>query len=234
MILPGLMCDARMFAAQQTAFDATVIDGYYGGAATIEAMAEHALSGIPDGCALFGHSMGGRVALAMWRMAPNRIARIAIANSGVHPVRPGEAEARHALLALGRTEGMAALVDRWLPPMVGPALPFDSDGYRTLRTMAIDAGVEVYAAQIAALLARPDAISVLPTLACPVAIIGGAHDQWSPVAQQQSIAAAIPGAMIEIVADAGHMAPAEQPEAFNRAVARWLVHPNPQPSPSKG
>jgi pimeloyl-ACP methyl ester carboxylesterase len=235
VILPGLMCDDRLFGAQVDAFDAHVIDGYYGGADSIGAMARYALARIPDGCALLGHSMGGRVALEMWRQAPQRIARIAIANSGVHPVRPGEAEARHALFELGRREGAAALVDRWLPPMVGPGTLPESATYRSLRTMAIEAGVDVYAAQIGALLARPDALAVLPTLTCPVAIIGAEHDRWSPVEQQQSIAAAIADAGLSIVADAGHMAPAEQPDGFNRAVARWLARPAASPvSPSRG
>ena len=128
----------------------------------------------------------------MWVRAPHRIAGIAIANSGVHPVREGEAESRNALLDLGRRDGAAALADRWLPPMLGPDTP--DDVYATLHAMATQAGVDVFAAQIRALLARPDAEAVLPTLTCPVAIIGAEHDVWSPVAQQQAIAAAIPDA----------------------------------------
>ncbi len=223
VILPGLLCDARLFAAQVAAFDAVVVDGFYGHADSIGAMADWALARMPDGAALMGHSMGGRVALEMWRRAPDRIAGIAIANSGVHPVRPGEADTRHALLDLGRRSGAAALVDRWLPPMMVPGTSTDDTVYRTIHAMAVDAGVDVFATQIRALLDRPDAESVLPTLTCPVAVIGAEHDGWSPVAQQQAIAAAAPDAVLTIIPRAGHMAPAEAPAAFNRVVDDWLA-----------
>ncbi|MFD1789875.1 alpha/beta fold hydrolase [Sphingomonas floccifaciens] len=230
VILPGLLCDERLFAAQVAAFDGLVIDGFYAGADSIGAMADHALSRMPAGAALLGHSMGGRVALEMWRRAPERIAGIAIANSGVHPVRDGEAAARHALLDLGRREGAAALVDRWLPPMVAEGTA--AEVYDPLHAMATDAGVEIFAAQIHALLTRPDAESVLPTLTCPVAIIGAEQDRWSPVVQQRAIADAIPTAELSIVPHAGHMAPAEAPSAFNRAVSDLLARIDSTPSPS--
>lgn len=233
VILPGLLCDERLFGAQVGALDAVVIDGFYGGADSIGAMADHALARLPDDAALLGHSMGGRVALEMWRRGPERIAGIAIANSGIHSVRAGEAEARHALLDLGRREGAAALVDRWLPPMLAPGTPPDDAVYRTLYAMAVDAGVEVFATQIGALLARPDAETVLPTLTCPIAIIGAEHDAWSPVAQQRAIADAIPTAQLSIVPGAGHMAPAEAPGPFTRAVADWLARIDPAPSHSR-
>ena len=230
VILPGLLCDRSLFAAQVAALDAVVVGGFYGNADSIGAMADYALAKMPQEAVLLGHSMGGRVALEMWRRAPDRIAGIAIANSGVHPVRPGEAEARYALLALGRSAGDRALVDRWLPPMLAPGTRTDGPVYRTLYSMATAAGVDVFAAQIHALLTRPDAEAVLPTLTCPVAIIGAEHDNWSPVAQQEAIAAATPSAALTILANAGHMAPAEAPDAFTRAVADWLARIDKKPS----
>ncbi|WP_229664641.1 alpha/beta fold hydrolase [Sphingomonas metalli] len=230
MILPGLMCDGRMFADTVAAFDAQVIDGFYDGADGIGAMADFVLARLPDRCALLGHSMGGRIALELWRRAPERIDRIAIANSGIHPVRPGEAEARHALLDLGRREGVAALVDRWLPPMVGPEAEPGTAVYASLHAMAVDAGLDIFAAQIRALLGRPDAAAVLPTLTCPVAIIGAEHDGWSPPAQQRAIAAAIPNAQLAMIPTAGHMASAENPPIFNRVLADWLARPSDLPS----
>ncbi|MBN2970720.1 alpha/beta fold hydrolase [Roseomonas aeriglobus] len=227
VILPGLLCDGRLFAAQIAACDAIVIDGFYGNADSIGAMVDHALAHLPDDAALLGHSMGGRVALEIWRRAPDRIAGIAIANSGVHPVRDGEAAARHALLDLGRREGAAALVDHWLPPMMAPGTPHDAPAYRMLHTMAVEAGLDVFERQIRALLGRPDAESVLPTLTCPVAVIGAEHDSWSPAAQQRAIAERIADATLSIVPGAGHMAPAEAPDAFTRAVADWLARIDP-------
>jgi len=88
VILPGLICDETMFSAQVRAFRATVIGGFYGGADRITTMAHYALERLPETCALLGHSMGARVALEIWRIAPEKVSRLALANTGVHGPRP--------------------------------------------------------------------------------------------------------------------------------------------------
>ena len=225
VILPGLLCDSRMFAAQVRAFDAIVVDGFYGDANRLEAMASYALDLLPDRFALLGHSMGGRVALEIWRRAPERVERLALADTGVHPVREGEADKRLPLCELGRNAGGEALVAAWLPPMIGQAHRDDPALYETLRAMAVDAGAATFARQTSALLNRPPVDVVLPTLRCPTFAIVGSDDQWSPVAQHREIVAAVPGAELRVVEGAGHMAPTEEPERFNTIMREWLTWP---------
>lgn len=222
--LPGLMCDARMFAGQRAAFPGMIaIDGF-GERRSLAEMAAHALSLAPPRFALLGHSMGGRVALEMWRQAPERIERLALVSTGIHPPQPGEAEKRHALRDLGRREGAAALVDAWLPPMIAPANR-TPEIVHALQRMCLDAGTPVFAAQIAALLARPAVDALLPTIACPVLVAVGSEDRWSPPDQHRAIADAIPDSRLTVIAGAGHMLPAEAPDAFNAAIADWLARP---------
>ena len=225
VILPGLMCDSRMFGFQLSAFGGICVDGFYGGADSIGAMADYALERMPERCSLLGHSMGARVAIELFRRAPERIARLALADTGVHGVRDGEAEKRFALRDLGLAEGADALVDTWLPPMIGPERADDAELYATLRAMSVDAGVATYDAQIRAMLGRPDAATVLPDIDCPTAVIVGRDDNWSPIKQHEEIAAAIPGARLMVIEHAGHMAPFEQPAAFNEALGTWLSWP---------
>jgi pimeloyl-ACP methyl ester carboxylesterase len=223
LILPGLMCDAGMFAATLAAFpQARAIDDHYAGADTIEAMAEHVLASAPTRFALIGHSMGARVALEVVARAPDRVTRLMIADTGVHGVRDGEAESRHALRDLGRREGFDRLVDAWLPPMVGDAARADAELMASLRAMCLRGGQAVFEAQTHALLHRPDTDAVLQALARPVAVVVGAEDQWSSVAQHEAIAARIAGARIHVIPGAGHMAPAEKPEDFNTLIREWL------------
>lgn len=223
VILPGLLCDSRMFQGQLAEFaNLSVVDGFYGKAGRIEDMAAYALARMPERCVLVGHSMGARVALEVWRQAPGRVAGLVLSNTGVHPVKPGEREKRHALLDLGRRQGIEALVAQWLPPMIGRLHRDDGELAGMLTAMCEDAGVATYAAQIEALLHRPALEDLLPAIDCPALSIVGSDDEWSPPAQHQEIAEAIPGCALRVIEGAGHMLPAERPAAFNAGIRQWL------------
>lgn len=226
-ILPGLLCDSRMFRGQLAGLpNLSVVDGFYGNADRIEDMAAYALARLPDRCVVIGHSMGARIALEAWRQVPSRIAGIVLSSTGIHSPKPGEAEKRHALLNLGRDQGIAALVAQWLPPMIGQQHRSNIQLVDMLNKMCAAAGIEIYARQINALLNRPPLDDVLPAISCPAMAIVGSDDEWSPPEQHRAIAAAIPGCALQVVSGAGHMLPAEQPDAFNQCVADWLSqHP---------
>lgn len=153
--------------------------------------------------------------------------RLALIGTGVHPVRPGEADKRFALRDVGRSNGMEALVDQWLPPMVNPAHRHDAGFMAELRTMCVDAGQETFEAQTTALLTRPEVESLLGAIACPVLVATGEVDVWSPPAQQRAIASAVPDGTLSVVKGSGHVLPAEAPDAFNEIVASWLGSPPP-------
>ncbi|KPL69454.1 hypothetical protein SZ64_15875 [Erythrobacter sp. SG61-1L] len=225
ILLPGLICDASIYAAQTAAFaDAKAIDGY-GTADSLEEMARVALSQCPERFDLFGHSMGGRVALEVFRLAPERVRRLALVSTGMHSVKPGEREKRQVLIDIGREKGVEALVDAWLPPMVAPERLEEEELMAPMRDMCIRAGTQVFEAQIAALLGRPEVESLLPTISCPTLVMTGSKDGWSGPAQHEEIAAAIPTSELVIVPGSGHMIMAEAPDAVNAAIADWLARP---------
>lgn len=223
LLLPGLMCDATIWSAQARAFaplGAAVAE--YGHARSFGDMARRALELAPPRFSLAGHSMGARVALEVVRLAPERVERLALLDTGVHPVGPSEPAKRHALVELGRRDGVEALIDAWLPPMVHPARRADATFMQPLRAMCVRAGVALFAAQVEALLARPDPRPLLASLACPTLVGVGRQDEWSPLEQHREIAAAIPGSRLVIFEDAGHMAPFEAPDQVTAALDAWL------------
>lgn len=225
LFLPGLICDARTFAPQLAAFpDSRAVDGY-GAADSLQAMARLVLAQAPEKFDLFGHSMGGRVALEVFRLAPHRVRRLALSSTGVHPLGADEPAKRAALKTIGHERGFAALVDTWLPPMVAEANRARPELYDPIRRMCLDQGQAAFDAQVAALLGRPEQESLLSRIACPALVTTGELDAWSPPEQHRRIAAAIPDATLTIVEGAGHMLPLEAPEALNEAIAAWLSRP---------
>lgn len=224
LFLPGLICDARIYAPQLAAFPGSrAVDGY-GEVDTLEAMARVALEQAPESFDLFGHSMGGRVALEVFRLAPHRVRRFAISSTGVHPLGAEEPAKRRALQAIGHDSGFEALVDAWLPPMVAEHNR-ESPIYDEMRQMCLDAGQATFDAQIEALLGRPEQESLLGQIRCPALVMTGELDAWSPPAQHVAIAGRVADSSLVIVEGAGHMLPLEAPETVNQAIAAWLSRP---------
>jgi pimeloyl-ACP methyl ester carboxylesterase len=224
VLLPGLLCDDFIWQRQVSGLpqaDVIAIQGY-GRCNTFGAMAEHVLAQAPARFALAGHSMGGRVALEVIRQAPERVVKLALLDTGVHPVRPGERDKRMALVRLGRERGIEALVDAWLPPMVHPARRDDASLMEPLRSMCIRAGLEQFENQVAALLSRPDATPQLARITCPTLVAVGRQDEWSPPEQHEEIAAALPDAHLVIFEDTGHMSTVESPDQVTAALGAWL------------
>jgi len=224
LLLPGLICDARVWAGVIQAMktpDVHAVSGY-GLADTIEEMAHRVLKDAPEAFNLASHSMGGRVALEVVRIAPDRVKKLALLDTGIHPQKPGEREKRYALRDVGRTEGMNALVDVWLPPMVAEANRANRSLMATLHQMCCEAGLATFEAQIEALLARPEVEDMLAAIRVPTLVATGTEDQWSPPAQHEEIAAKIKGSTLALFEGAGHFAPAEAPEEVAKALDDWL------------
>lgn len=224
LLLSGLLCDETVWmdAAQELASAADVRIVSFQGFESIQAMAEHVLRLAPQRFLVAGHSMGGRVALEICHQARERVLGLALLNSGVHALRPGEIESRGRLVKLARERGMSAVAADWLPPMMGASLARVAQVMPKLRDMVERQTAESFGAQTKALLARPDAVRVLPTIKVPTLLASGTADTWSPLLQHEEIRRQIAGATLVAIEDAGHMAPAEQPRAVSAALRAWI------------
>jgi pimeloyl-ACP methyl ester carboxylesterase len=190
-------------------------------------MAVSVLRSAPERFSLAGHSMGGRVALEVYRLAPGRVQRIALFNTGYLPPASGEAgeqEARNRaeLLAIAESQGMTAMVQKWLPPMIDSRRINDTVLVNTIIEMMSRKTPAIFAAQIRALLARPDASAVLEQIHCPALLLTGREDGWSGPAQHSAMAAKVSGSKLVIVPDCGHMSMMERPAEVSDSMRDWL------------
>lgn len=231
-LLPGLLCDRAVWAAQQEALAAArIMLPSYGTLASITAMAEHVLAQVPAGpFALAGHSMGGRVALEVLRLAPQRVERLALLDTGIDPLAQGpagqaERQRRMALLALAQAQGMRAMGREWAHGMVHPSR-LGTPLFEAILDMIERQTPQVFEAQVRALLARPDARELLPRIACPTLLLCGRQDTWSPLDRHERMQALLPGARLVVVEDSGHMTTMEQPAAVSAALRDWLEWPH--------
>jgi pimeloyl-ACP methyl ester carboxylesterase len=228
VLVPGLVCDETVWTHARRALAARVEVHIANHQAldSIAAMAEKVLREAPPRFALAGHSMGGRVALEIWRRAPERVGALALLDTGTTALAPGvageqEAAGRYELLDIARNHGMAAMATRWVQGMVWKPRLDDAALVAQVVDMMDRSSADVFAAQIRALLTRPDAGGLLDAIRCPTLVLCGLEDSWAPAARHRDMAARIPGATLTLVPDCGHMCTMERPEAVTDALLDW-------------
>jgi pimeloyl-ACP methyl ester carboxylesterase len=230
ILAPGLMCDAAswqpVLPLLSDVADCQVVD--HGQADSLPLMAQQILQSAPPRFALAGHSMGGRVALEVMRMAPDRVTHLGLFDTG-HLPKPdgaaGEAEVakRMTLLEMAQTQGLRAMAHTWVQGMVAPHRLNDQTLIESILDMFERKTLDIFQRQINALIHRPDASDVLPRIACPTLVLCGEHDSWANVAQHQLMSDGIPAhPSVVCIDDCGHMAMQEQPQDVARAMRQWL------------
>lgn len=229
MLLPGFLCDETVWKNQLAVlrphFECLAPD--YGTLDSFTAMARHVIEQAPDRFAVAGHSMGGRIALEIFRQAPGRVTHIALLDTGYRALPSGDAgreeeRKRRALLAIARERGMRAMAANWIPPMLHPARRNDSALVEEITSMFERKTPDIFEAQMNALLARPDCLDILTGIRCPALVLTGSDDTWSHPRQHEEIAAAIPGSTLAVVPECGHMSTMECPGDITSALKKWI------------
>lgn len=222
VLIPGLMSDATVWQPLADALGPAAQAADVSRDDTIEAMAQRLLDEVPGDFVAIGHSMGGRVAMEMARQAPARTRALVLASTGHNGGTEAELPRRRARIALAH-DSMELLADDWLPPMVAPARRDDADLMAALRRMVLRFDAETHERQIRALVGRPDAGAYLAAITCPILLLVGDEDGWSPEAQHRQIAALAPDASLRVIAGAGHFLPLEKPAETVAAITGWLT-----------
>lgn len=224
LAIPGLLCDDAVWEAQVSALDpiadVTVVD--VSRFDDLTDMARAALTRVDGPFHLVGHSLGGRIAFEIWRLAPERVTSLVVLDTGTDPAAPGERERRQVMLDLADAS-MDALAAAWLPPMVHPDRRTDEMFMEPLRDMVRRSDPARHARQITSLLNRPDAAPMLASITVPTLVIVGRQDEWSPLDQHERLACAIRGARLEVVENSGHMVTLEQPEVVSALLVEWVT-----------
>lgn len=224
VLLSGLLCDDLVWECVKQQLH-NIVDTQsfsFAGFTSISDMADEVLQKAPPQFSLAGHSMGGRVALEVIRKAPERVERLALLNTGVHPCSNAEIPGRQRLLELAFNEGMDTVVDNWLPPMMSPKGLENDALMAELRAMVLRHTADDFNGEIQALLNRPDAEAVLAKISVPTLLLSGSEDNWSPPAQHRDIQQKIANSELVIIDGVGHMSTVEAPEKIALAFRHWL------------
>lgn len=225
VLIPGLSCSARLYSEQVPALwrhgPVTVADHRQDD--TTAAIAGRILAAAPPRFALAGLSLGGYVAFAILRQAPERVARIALLDTSARPDTPQQSERRQALIALAEAGKLSEVTDLLFPLFVHRNRHGDAALRRIVDVMAEETGPDAFVRQQRAILSRPDCRPLLASIACPTLVLVGDGDELTPPALAQEMATGIAGSRLVVVPDCGHLSTLERPEAVNKALIEWLA-----------
>src|SRR5262245_704190 len=185
--------------------DVYVPNFYDLGGNSVDGWAEHVLERT-DGDELVpvGASLGGYVALAMARVAPDRVKALLLAGARATADPPERRAAREEMIRVVQAEGIEGWNREFSPP--GPE----------------DRTTDELVRGIQALRDRRDATDVVAGFAGPVTVVVGDRDEILPVEEARQIAESAPDGRLEIVEGAGHVVNVDAPERFNQILRTLL------------
>ena len=224
VLLPGNMCDARLWSAQLRAAVSGAFDADLTQDDSIAAMAKRALA-VTDGKLLaIGFSMGAIVAVEMAVQAPERIVGLVLSGYNATADVPERAALRPVQQAEVRAGGLErVLVEELKPNYLAAQNRKDNPLLRLLRDMGMGLGADVFVRQSEALRLREDRRDAIAALDMPVLYLCGREDTLCPPAWHQIWADMTPKAQFSEISGSGHMLPLEAPRAFAAAIEHWMT-----------
>lgn len=174
-----------------------------------------------------GLSMGGYIAMALWRRHPDRVRAFVFCDTKASADTDEGKRRRDELAGLVRRDGVRVLAEAQLSGMVGPATrerrPEVVSAMRAMMGRQSAAGV---IGALQALRDRPDSHDTLRTISVPSLVLVGEDDVLTPIKEARAIAEALPSAArvrLEIIAGAGHVPCLERPAATTHALSDFLA-----------
>lgn len=224
VLLPGMMCDARLFAPQIAAFsvERTVQVSPLSKHDTIEVLASSVLKHAPSSFALAGLSMGGIVAMEIMRQAPERVTHLALIDTNHKAELPEVSARREPQIAKVRAGQLRQVMRDEMKPNYLSDGPHQGAILDLCMSMAEALGPKVFERQSRAIQYRADQQETLCKVGIPTLIMCGEDDTLCPPERHRLMHELVDGSTLSIIAGAGHLPTLEQPEVTIALLKQWL------------
>ncbi|MBX3437539.1 MAG: alpha/beta fold hydrolase [Planctomycetaceae bacterium] len=171
-----------------------------------------------------GLSMGGYIAWAFVERYRDRLASLILCDTRAAADNEAARRTREQTALRVLQEGPAFLADGMLEKLFAPQTRAQNAAIITeTQNMIRSTSPTSVAAASRAMANRPDVTDRLAKIELPALLIAGEHDAISPPSEMREVAQALPRATFVEIADAGHMAPLEQPAPVNAAIEHFLA-----------
>lgn len=171
---------------------------------------------------LVGHSLGARVAIEAYHMAPARVRGLALVSMGTKAVAEGEVQARGQIVEIAMRQGVQAIASDWADMVLAESSQADAAFVENLVAMASRMSAYDYKLQIQAFLGRRVLDDILPAISVPTLLMTSVKDRLADPSQMRWARDLIPASRAIHLLEGGHMLPLEQPALVAKALASWL------------
>ena len=221
VLLPGMGCSPRLWAGVRAVLAPRETRVEELDEPDLDACVAELLDRLPDRFALAGLSLGGIVAMALVRTAPERVTRLCLMATNARPPTDAQRTAWDQQIATLAADGSATeLQSGLLEVLLGPAA--DEDTAAETLLMAEEVGAERYARQLRLQGTRRDERLGLGDVRVPTLVVAGSDDALCGLDRHQEIHDLVPGSRLEVLADTGHLSPLERPEQIATILEEWL------------
>jgi pimeloyl-ACP methyl ester carboxylesterase len=173
---------------------------------------------------LGGLSMGGYVALSLVLRHPERVRALLLIDTRAAADAPEAARLREQTARSVLQSGSPNLMIETMVPRLFGKVTLEKHPDRIGPMLAVmeRTPAQGVAGALRGMAVRPDRRGELGSIAVPTLVMVGRDDVISTPSEAREIAAAIPGARLEVIPAAGHLAPYENPSAANAAILDYL------------
>ncbi|WP_196778124.1 alpha/beta fold hydrolase [Lentzea aerocolonigenes] len=188
----------------------------------LDTLARQVLDQVGDEVVLGGCSMGGYVAMAVLRRAPERVKGLVLVDTKHTADAPEAVRNRLTMAERVEREGVGEwLADAMLPNLLSPnASP---QAQALTRSMILEQRQEDVAWWQRAMAKRPDSADVLGKADIPALVIAGELDPIMPPEITEQLVDVLPRSTFVEMPGVAHLPPVEQPEQFRQELERWLT-----------
>ena len=218
IFIPGLLCTEFLFAKQRAALSNAGLIGDTRQHDSINGMAQLALDQCPGALLPVGLSMGGYVALEMARLAPERIAGMALLSTNAGVDNDERANERRQAIKLATHKGFKGITRSFLFQFISKTAHVDSVLADNILAMASEVGRSGFVRQQTAILGRRDQRDTLKDFDAPVLVLCGTSDVLTPPKFSIEMADLAPDATLTLLDGIGHLSALEAPGAVTTAL----------------
>jgi len=169
-----------------------------------------------------GMSMGGQIALELYRKAPERFSGLVLIATIANPASITEQNLWKGISLQAQAYGVQSIVPELIKDMItGKDTAARPELKKFLEGLMKQASLEGIKQGTNALATRPDSLPTLKTISVPTLIVVGREDTVYPVVFSLKMAQNIPGSQLVIVPGAAHAVNAERAAASNKAILDW-------------